>query len=102
MSSQQNNLPPIHPESSERSCAVCSSPDDSFNHSTASGPLRARVAQRRGIPEVSELVLACRHHLMLTSFLSIVVATGFAFAAWTMIDASYQADGLVRVREKQT
>lgn len=60
-----------------------------------------RTPRSRGIPELSDLVLACRHHLMLTTVLSFTVAAGFAVFAWTMIDATYHADGLVRVREKQ-
>ena len=89
MSSPDNNLPRVN---------------DPSNYPKAPASLRigaGRVPQKRGIPELSDLVLACQHHLFLTGFLGIVVSTSLAVAAWTMINATYQADGLVRVREKQ-
>lgn len=65
---------------------------------TASRPMPVR----RGIPELSDLVLACRHHLLLTVVLGLASMAGFAFAAWVMIHPTYHAEGLVRVREKQS
>ncbi len=60
-----------------------------------------RAAAHRGIPELSELVLACRHRLPLTLLTGVVVSAALAVAAWWVIGASYEAKSLVRVRERQ-
>ncbi|WP_182864787.1 GumC family protein [Rhodopirellula sp. JC639] len=54
----------------------------------------------RGIPEFSDLMLACRHHAVLTFVVASVFAAALALAAWTMIRPNYHAEALVRVREK--
>ncbi|QEG02184.1 tyrosine kinase [Stieleria maiorica] len=54
----------------------------------------------RGIPEFSDLMLACRHHAVLTFVVGSVFAVSLALAAWTMIRPNYHAEALVRVREK--
>ena len=50
---------------------------------------------------MSELVLACRHHLILTAFLGAVVSAALVTLSWKWIDAPYKAESLVRVREHQ-
>ncbi|WP_197455756.1 GumC domain-containing protein [Stieleria neptunia] len=55
----------------------------------------------RGIPEFSDLMLACRHHAALTFVVGSVFAATLAMAAWAWIRPNYHAEALVRVREKQ-
>ncbi|WP_372894993.1 hypothetical protein [Stieleria sp.] len=55
----------------------------------------------RGIPEFSDLMLACRHHLTLTFVVGSVLAGTLAMVAWSWIRPNYHAEALVRVREKQ-
>ncbi len=55
----------------------------------------------RGIPEFSDLMLACRHHAALTIVVGSVLAGALAMVAWSWIRPSYHAEALVRVREKQ-
>ena len=72
--------------------------------SSSSSPIAktSRSSHGRGIPEFSDLLLACRHHLFLTGVLSLAAAIGLATVAWSVIDPAYQAEGLVRVREQQS
>ncbi|GAF85264.1 unnamed protein product, partial [marine sediment metagenome] len=60
-----------------------------------------QVSVRRGMPEFSELIVACRHHLLLAALLGLVVSTTFAAIAWQTTDAPYEAMSLVRVRQHQ-
>ncbi|WP_442511942.1 GumC family protein [Novipirellula sp. SH528] len=55
----------------------------------------------QGIPEFSDLLLACRHHAILTFVVGAFVATGLSGLAWSLIRPSYHAEALVRVREQQ-
>lgn len=58
-----------------------------------------RRLRRRGFPEFSDLVVACRHHLLRTMLLGLLLAAVLAAAAWPCIDAPYEATSLVRVRQ---
>ncbi len=60
-----------------------------------------RLSTSRGFPELSELVLACRHHLLITASLGVVVSSGLIALAWWLIGANYEAESLVRVRQHQ-
>ena len=60
-----------------------------------------RTLSQRGVPEFSDLLLACRHHLVLTFFVGASVAIGCAAIAWSLVEARYETKGLVRVRERQ-
>jgi Mrp family chromosome partitioning ATPase len=62
----------------------------------AENPLRSR---RRGIPEFSELLIACRHHLLLTALLGVLISSVLAVGAWLLIEAPFEATSLVRVRQ---
>jgi hypothetical protein len=57
--------------------------------------------QRRGFPEFSELVLACRHRLIHATLLGAVASAALAALSWQLIDAPYEAESLVRVRQYQ-
>ncbi len=61
----------------------------------------ARASRPRGIPEFSDLLLACRHRMLLSVVAGSAVAVCLAAIAWTLVDPRYQAEGLVRVREQQ-
>jgi Mrp family chromosome partitioning ATPase/capsular polysaccharide biosynthesis protein len=67
-----------------------------------SSPDVVRTLSQRGVPEFSDLLLACRHHLVLTIFLGTFAAIGFATIAWFLINPRYETKGLVRVRERQS
>ena len=67
---------------------------------SSEGPGR-RPATHRGAPEFSELVLACRHRLRLLALAGAVVSTALVVLAWRLTTASYEAESLVRVRERQ-
>ncbi len=56
---------------------------------------------RRGTPEFSELVLACRHRLVLLVFAGAVVSSALVALSWRLTDAPYEAESLVRVRQHQ-
>jgi capsular polysaccharide biosynthesis protein len=60
------------------------------------------LARKRGLPDLNDLFVACSRHLLLTSVFSVAAATALAIAAWVLIPPVYQADGLIRVREKQS
>lgn len=55
----------------------------------------------RGMPEFSELVLACRHRLILALLLGAVVSIGLLTVAFRTTKASYKAESLIRVRQHQ-
>jgi succinoglycan biosynthesis transport protein ExoP len=55
----------------------------------------------REMPELSELILACRHHLVLTTTLGATLSLALAGIAWLLIAAPYEAESLVRVRQHQ-
>ena len=65
------------------------------------GSAVARASRPRGIPEFSDLLLACRHRLLLSVVAGSAVAACLAAIAWMMVDPRYQAEGMVRVREQQ-
>ena len=67
----------------------------------SNSPLPTMADSRRGIPEFSDLLLACRHRLLLTCSLGTVVAIMLTVTAWSIIQPQFIAEGLVRVREKQ-
>ena len=56
---------------------------------------------RRGTPEFSELVLACRHRLVLLVFAGAVVSSALVALSWRLTDAPYEAKSLVGVRQHQ-
>ena len=60
-------------------------------------PLPSRLA----VPEVSDLVIAACQHPWKTLSLSLVVATGCAMIAWSLVPALYEASSLVRVRRHE-
>ena len=61
-----------------------------------------RTSARRGIPEFSDLVLACSHHFLLTAIVGSSVVITLAWLAWQWVPPIYTAEGLVRVREQQS
>ncbi len=60
-----------------------------------------RAQSARGFPEFSELVLACRHHLLLTALLGASVSTALVVLAWCVAGALFEAESLVRIRQHQ-
>lgn len=65
------------------------------------GAGEALPLQRQGIPEFSELVLACQHRLLLTLGMGITASLGLLIAGWYVMEGTYKAESLVRVREHQ-
>ncbi len=63
--------------------------------------LSQQLAYHRGIPEFSELVLACRHHLALTVLVGTAVSTILIGITWFCTVAPYTAASVVRVRQHQ-
>lgn len=61
----------------------------------------SRTSLHRGIPEFSDLLLACRHHAMVAMVLGGAMAATLALLAWVTIRPSYHAEALVRVRENE-
>ena len=68
--------------------------------SPAGDAAATRSRSRRSIPELSDLILACRHRLMLTALMSGLVATALAATAWILVNPRYEANSQVRVREQ--
>ena len=65
-------------------------------------PLRRRTSvQQRRLPEFSELVLACRHHVAWTTTLGCLVSIAIVVAVWFGTNADYQAKSMVRVKPHQ-
>jgi capsular polysaccharide biosynthesis protein len=62
---------------------------------------RYRVRPRRGFPEFSDLVLACRYHPWKTLCFGTVTSLIFSALAYLLVDVSYKAESLVRVRQHQ-
>jgi capsular polysaccharide biosynthesis protein/Mrp family chromosome partitioning ATPase len=56
----------------------------------------------RGIPEFSDVILACRHHVILCLAMGLTVAVGLAGTTWLIVEPRYRADSFVRVREQQS
>ncbi|TWT82722.1 Tyrosine-protein kinase ptk [Planctomycetes bacterium CA13] len=59
------------------------------------------AAPKGGMPEFSDLILACRHHLVATCVIGLIVSLGLAIGAWHLIPPQYRAKGLLRVREQR-
>lgn len=57
---------------------------------------------RQGIPEFSDLLLACRHHAVMALVLGATMAGAMALLAWVIIRPNYHAEALVRVRESES
>lgn len=64
-------------------------------------PRRRTSVQQRRLPEFSELVLACRHHLAWTATLGCIVSIAIIVAVWYGTNADYQAKSMVRVKQHQ-
>ncbi len=63
--------------------------------------MRHPAPVRRGIPEFSELVLACRYHPLKTLAFGTATSTLFAALACLLIYPTYEAESFVRVRQNQ-
>ncbi|MCM2374822.1 GumC domain-containing protein [Aporhodopirellula aestuarii] len=63
--------------------------------------MRNRSAPRSGLPEFSELVIACRHRPRRTLVFGCICSVGFTIAAWLMTTATYQSESYVRVRQRE-
>ena len=54
-----------------------------------------------GVPELSDIVMAVRHHLLLSGVLSLLAAGSLAVVAWTLVRPTYEAVSFVQVRQRQ-
>ncbi len=61
--------------------------------------LPTNACPRPGVPEFSELVLACRHRLWQALAIGIVGSLVFAASAYLLTPVTYEAKSLVRVRQ---
>lgn len=93
--SDNEQLPSDLQAASVRRDVVANAKSVSFESPTPHRPTR------RGFPELSELVLACRHRLIHATLLGAVASVGLAALSWQLIDAPYEAESLVRVRQHQ-
>ena len=71
-------------------------------HQTPAIPNSLGASLHHGIPELSDLLLACRHHALLTFVVGGAMAAALALLAWAMILPNYHAEALVRVRENES
>jgi Mrp family chromosome partitioning ATPase len=59
------------------------------------------VSRSREIPELTDLVFACRYRPIRTALIGGVLASVFVGIAWSLTEPLYEAEGLVHVREQQ-
>lgn len=65
-------------------------------------PSMSNTAIRRtGIPEFSELVLACRHRPLGTLIVGISISILACCAAWSLIPATFQSESFIHIRQRE-
>ncbi len=76
--------------------------DTPKDRESSGAPMGLRpLTARRGFPEFSELVLACRFHPLKTLGLGLFTSLVFALLASLIVEPTYKAESFVKVRQNQ-